>query len=186
MLEASDPHDRTHDGSLGRARESPYHGHPFASRWGMHPSETPQVPIVGIPSLNQRTTIAEVMTTSPHTIGVDQPLSRAHQVMREHHLRHLPVLNGGELVGMLSQRDLYFLEAIGGGERAVEGAAVTEAMASQVYRVAPSDRVADVARTMSQHKHGCAVVVDVGRVVGVFTATDALALLACSMASAMS
>jgi CBS domain-containing protein len=51
-------------------------------------------------------------------------------------------------------------------------------MATEVYAVAPGDLVADVASTMGERKYGCAIVVDRGHVVGIFTATDALALLA--------
>ena len=58
---------------------------------------------------------------------------------------------------------------------------VSEAMATAIYSVSPGDRVADVARTMGEHKYGCAIVVDRGHVVGIFTATDALALLARAM-----
>jgi acetoin utilization protein AcuB len=134
------------------------------------------MPWASSPVPNARTTIAEAMTPSPHTIGRQQKLSLAHDMMRTHGLRHLPVLEGGRLVGVLSQRDLYFVEAIAGVERTVES--VSEAMATEVYAVAPGDLVADVARTMGEHKYGCAIVVDRGHVVGIFTATDALALLA--------
>jgi acetoin utilization protein AcuB len=123
-----------------------------------------------------RTTIAEVMTTAPHTIGRDQKLAFAHDLMREHRFRHLPVLDGGQLVGVLSQRDLYFNESIGGAD--VEMDSVAEVMTSVVFTVAPGDCVADVAQTMAVHKYGCAIVVDRGHVVGIFTSTDALALLA--------
>ena len=120
--------------------------------------------------------IAEAMTPSPHTIGRERTLAHAHEVMRAFGLRHLPVLDGGKLVGVLSQRDLYFVEAIAGVDCDVD--AVSKALASEIYCVAPGDLVADVARTMGEHKYGCAVVVDRGHVVGIFTATDALALLA--------
>lgn len=137
-----------------------------------------------LPRLSSRTpdapmTIVEVMTRAPHTIGRDQKLARAFAVMHQHSLRHLPVLDGGQLVGVLSQRDLYFVESLGGTDEIVDK--VAEAMASDVYQVAPGELVADVARTMAKHKYGCAVVVDRGQVVGIFTATDALALLADAM-----
>lgn len=135
--------------------------------------------LLGKCSTPSRTTIAEVMTRSPFTIGRDQRLARAHVVMREHGLRHLPVLEGGKLVGILSQRDLYFVEAIAGTDMQMDS--VADAMASDLYVVAPGDRVADVARSMAKHKYGCAVVVDCGRVVGIFTATDALELLSKAM-----
>ena len=124
-------------------------------------------------------TIAEVMTTDPHTIGAEQPLARAHDMMREHGLRHLPVLEGGKLIGVLSQRDLYFVEAIAGVDAKIDH--VADALASELFTVAPGECVRDVARTMGEHKYGCAIVLDRGHVVGIFTATDALALLARAM-----
>lgn len=127
-------------------------------------------------SFDARTTIGEVMTPSPLTIQRRETLAQAYDVMRENGLRHLPVLDGNTLVGVLSQRDSHFVEAFGGGRTPVE--IVGQAMAPEVFSVAPRDRIADVARTMGDNRYGCAVVVDVGRVVGVFTATDALALLA--------
>jgi acetoin utilization protein AcuB len=44
--------------------------------------------------------VQKYMTTSPHTIGDDQPMALAHQIMREHHIRHLPVLHGSKIVGL--------------------------------------------------------------------------------------
>ncbi len=122
------------------------------------------------------TTIAEVMTDAPHTIGRDEKLAQAYDVMRRFGLRHLPVLDGGRLVGVLSQRDLLFVEAAAGG---VDGRVekVGQAMAHDVFCVAPGDLVTDVAREMGERKYGCAVVLDRGSVVGIFTATDALRLL---------
>jgi acetoin utilization protein AcuB len=116
------------------------------------------------------------MTTSPHSIGRDQTLGVAHKLMREHGLRHLPVLDGGKLVGLLTQRDLYFLESIRGVD--MEADRVEDGMSQDVYCVAPDARLAEVVREMAEHKYGCVVVVDAGRVVGVFTTTDAMGLLA--------
>jgi acetoin utilization protein AcuB len=57
-------------------------------------------------------TIQKYMTPTPHTIGQEQTLQVAHDVMREHGVRHLPVLEGGKLVGLLSQRDLHLVETL--------------------------------------------------------------------------
>ena len=51
------------------------------------------------------------MTTTPHSIGGEQTLETASRMMREHHIRHLPVLHGGKLLGVLTDRDLKFIEA---------------------------------------------------------------------------
>lgn len=115
------------------------------------------------------------MTASPHSIGRDQPLAVAHRLMREHDLRHLPVLERGKIVGIVSQRDLYFLETIGAVDPETE--CVDEAMTADVYCVAPTARVEDVVAEMATHKYGCAIVVENTKTVGVFTTTDALRLL---------
>jgi len=127
------------------------------------------------PSSAAPVTMAEVMTPGPRTIERDQKLSEAFALMREHHLRHLPVMDDGKLVGVLSQRDRYFVEALGGGDQILDK--VSSAMGRDVYHVAPGDLVGEVSRVMAQHRYGCAVVVDRRRVVGIFTTTDALMLL---------
>ena len=135
--------------------------------------------LLGQRSMRARTTISEVMTTSPYTIDCNQRLAHAHDLMEEHRLRHLPVLDGDKLVGVISDRDLYFVEAIAGTDRQMDR--VSEAISGELFVVAPGDCVGDVARTMARHRFGCAVVVDRGHVVGIFTASDALALLAKAM-----
>jgi acetoin utilization protein AcuB len=116
------------------------------------------------------------MTRSPHSIGQEQTLLQAHQLMRQHSIRHLPVLHGGKLVGLLSDRDLHLIETL----RDVDPERVTveEAMSPTVYTISPRAPLDEVVREMAQHKYGCAVVMDNGKVVGVFTTVDALVAFA--------
>jgi len=116
--------------------------------------------------------IDKYMTPSPHSIGQEQPLAKAHALMREFHIRHLPVLHGGKLVGVLSDRDLHLIETL----RDVDPTKVTieEAMSPVVYSVSPKALLDDVVREMSHHKYGCAVIEDNGKLVGVFTTVDAM------------
>jgi acetoin utilization protein AcuB len=116
------------------------------------------------------------MTKSPHSIGLDQPLQKAHAMMREHHIRHLPVLSGGQLVGMLSERDLAFIEAIRDVEP--QRVSVEEAMTPMPYAVTRNTPLAKVAREMAEHRYGSAVIIEDDHVLGVFTTTDALRALA--------
>lgn len=116
--------------------------------------------------------IERYMTTSPHTVGQDQKLSQAHKIMRAHEIRHLPVLEAGKLVGVVSDRDLHLIESLSDVDP--ERVLVEEAMTPTVYTVAPKAALDEVVREMAQHKYGCAVVLDNGKVVGVFTTVDAL------------
>lgn len=114
--------------------------------------------------------IKTYMTATPHTIGADQTIARAHAIMREHRVRHLPVLSGGRLVGVLSERDLHLVETL--REVDPEVVRVDEAMSPEVYVVAPDAPLDEVVKDMAVHKYGSAVVVDHAHVVGIFTTVD--------------
>jgi acetoin utilization protein AcuB len=119
--------------------------------------------------------IRKYMTSNPVTIGQEQTLEIAHRVMREHRVRHLPVLQGGKLVGVLSQRDLHLIETLKDVDPATT--TVEDAMTMDVYVTAPSTPLAEVVGVMAEHKYGSAVVVDRGKIVGMFTTVDALEAL---------
>ncbi|APR86867.1 CBS domain protein [Minicystis rosea] len=116
--------------------------------------------------------VERYMTTSPLTIGRDQSLAHAHVTMREHQIRHLPVLDGGKLVGMISDRDLHMIETLRDVDP--EKVVVEEAMVPEVYTVSPAAPLDEVVREMAAHKYGSAVVMDHNKVVGVFTTVDAM------------
>jgi acetoin utilization protein AcuB len=119
--------------------------------------------------------IAEFMTKNPHSIGVEQSIATAQTLMRQRRIRHLPVLHGGRLVGLLSLRDIHLVETF--SDIDPDEVTVEEAMSADVYQVPPSAPITKVAGEMAKRKLGSAVVVDSGKVVGVFTTIDALKLL---------
>ena len=123
-------------------------------------------------------TISDCMTPHPFTVGHDIKLSVAHEMMRKHRVRHLPVLDAGRLVGVLSQRDLYYRETF--TDAKVGDVAVEEAMTIDPYAVEATAPLADVAREMIRRRLGSALVVEHGKVVGIFTALDGLRALAAS------
>jgi acetoin utilization protein AcuB len=120
-------------------------------------------------------TVDQFMTKGPYTIGHDQTLAAAHRKMREHSIRHLPVLAAGKLVGIVSQRDLHFIETL--NEVDPEEVQVSEAMSEGAYTIGPRATVRKVATEMAEQKYGCAVVMDKEHIVGVFTTVDALKAL---------
>ena len=120
-------------------------------------------------------TVQRYMTVNPAVISSRRTLSEAHQTMRELGVRHLPVVDAGRLVGLVSQRDLYLLETLRGVDATSE--TVEEAMTPEPYTVPPDASIEEAAREMAQHRYGSAVVVDGGAVVGIFTSVDGLRAL---------
>jgi acetoin utilization protein AcuB len=114
--------------------------------------------------------VQKYMTTSPHSIGVDQTLAHAHVMMKKLHIRHLPVLTGGRLVGIVTDRDLQFVETL----RDVDPTTmqVEQAMSTDVYSVSPDAALDEVVREMGERKYGSAVVMQNEKVVGMFTTVD--------------
>jgi acetoin utilization protein AcuB len=119
--------------------------------------------------------IQKYMTPMPHTIGKDIPLKKAFEMMREHRIRHLPVQDGGHLVGVITDRDIKFASSFAGAAELK----VEDAMTPDPYKVSPDALVEDVAEAMAERKYGCAIVEQGnGKVVGIFTEIDALRVLA--------
>jgi len=126
--------------------------------------------------------IRDFMTASPHTIGADQTLARAQAMMRENVIRHLPVLHGGKLVGLISDRDVHLVEILSDVKPNL--ITVSDAMTTSVYAVSPETPLEEVAHMMAEHKFGSAVVMERDKVVGIFTTVDACRALASGLASA--
>jgi len=114
------------------------------------------------------------MTPTPVTVGRDQTLAVALELMRDHRVRHLPVLDGGALVGIVTERDVRLVESAGADPKTT---LVEEAMTPEPYVVTAGTLLREVAEEMVAHKYGCAVVTERGRVVGIFTTIDALRAL---------
>lgn len=124
--------------------------------------------------MNQ-TTVSEYMTASPHTIGQEQSLRRAHEMMREHSIRHLPVLHGGNLVGIVSLQDLDLTEALKGVDP--DMTRVEEAMSFDPYIASADSSLQSVVEQMVSRGMGSAIIGQRSEVVGVFTAVDAMRAL---------
>jgi acetoin utilization protein AcuB len=121
--------------------------------------------------------IATYMVREVHTIGPKQALSRAHEMMRQHRIRHLPVLDGGKLIGIVSTGDLHLLETLRDVDP--DEVLIEDAMTPDPWTVSPDTPLDIVVRTMGETKYGSTVIVDDAmRVIGIFTTTDACRVFA--------
>jgi acetoin utilization protein AcuB len=124
---------------------------------------------------HQYPTVRQYMTSLPCTIGPTRSLAVARQTMLDHGIRHLPVLDGGKVVGLLSERDLLLVEALPEANPTV--VRVEDAMVSDPFVASPDASVAEVVEIMIARKIGSAVVTEGPVVAGVFTTIDALRAL---------
>lgn len=134
--------------------------------------------------------VADFMEREVVTLNVDDHLGLADDVMRFGRMRHMPVLDGGRLVGILSQRDLFRAAASTGlrleGEaqrRWLARLSVAEIMTRDVVTVSPSESIRHAAELMLIRKIGCVPVVDEhGALSGVLSETDCLRVLTALLA----
>jgi CBS domain-containing protein len=121
--------------------------------------------------------VRDVMTAEVATIGRNDSLALADQIMELGRIRHLPVLDeDGRLAGVLSRRDLLrgaLASALGYGQRAqqrlLETLVVKDAMTTDPRTISPDAPLAAAAETMTTHKIGCLPVLQGEKLVGVLT-----------------
>jgi acetoin utilization protein AcuB len=118
-------------------------------------------------------TVRDVMVTDLLTVRPETTAREAYRLMRDRRFRHLPVLQDGRLVGILSDRDLRPVLL----SPALGGARVADLMSEDLTTVAPDAPVEDAASLLVVKKIGCLPVLADGRLVGLVTETDLLAVL---------
>ncbi len=113
------------------------------------------------------------MKRSPWTIGETDTLGNAQQVMSQNHIRHLPVISEGKLVGMISERNVLQARAHTDGDERWWKVPVHFAM-QPVETAECGDRLEAVAQRMGSTKVGAFAVTDQGKLVGVVSVIDVL------------
>lgn len=129
--------------------------------------------------IDEETKVQDIMTRDPHTLEADDVLDLADDLMSMARIRHIPILASGKLVGIVSQRDLFFsalVKALGVQEREQKDLMKTirarELMSQSVITISPGASVKEAARLMGENKIGCLPVVKGKQFVGIVTETD--------------
>src|SRR5512136_423783 len=117
--------------------------------------------------------VRAIMVKEVATVDVKDELSLANDIMRLGRIRHLPAVDGHQLVGIISERDLFrtsLAAALGYGTRAardlMKALCIKAIMVSEVATVSPETKLADAVRIMLEQKIGCLPVVENERLVG--------------------
>lgn len=121
---------------------------------------------------------ASAMTRNVICLDPSDMLEDAAALMAEWHIRHLPVVQGGQLLGVVTDRDVLSHQHGAAGSRRIAPLPVREVMSPAPMTCRPSSTISYVAGLMIDHKIDCVPVTDVdGRLVGLVTTTDLLQLL---------
>ncbi len=119
--------------------------------------------------------ISEVMRPGPFTIAETDCLGTAQFAMARAHIRHLPVMSGARLVGILSERDVLAARAFAADEaRDWWAVSVHDAMHPAPQTAHPDDSLTEVAGRMAGAKIGAMPIVELGKLLGLATITDIL------------
>jgi CBS domain-containing protein len=125
--------------------------------------------------------VREIMMGSPVTLKPDDSLDLANDVISLGRIRHIPVVEDGRLVGLLSERDLMGAAAnqIFGLKQKSKSAllksvVIKDVMKKKVITVTSDTKIADAAHLMADKKIGCVPVMSNGALVGLLTTTDIL------------
>lgn len=116
--------------------------------------------------------VLTVMTPFPYTVSAEDSVAVASRMMTEHAIRHLPVIDQGQLIGVISDRDIR-RALLGTGNPGAEILRVGDVCALEVYVIDIGERLDSVLLHMSEAHIGSALVMKEDRLAGIFTMTDA-------------
>ena len=127
--------------------------------------------------------VKDLMVRDVATLDIGDELSLANDIMKLGRIRHLPVLEGKTLVGILSERDLFrssLLEALGHEPTktrdVMKAIRIQDIMVRKLITVSPEADIKEAVELMLKYKIGCVPVVAGGELLGLVTETDILML----------
>tara|TARA_R110001599_G_scaffold65838_2_gene185832 strand:+ start:84972 stop:85439 length:468 start_codon:yes stop_codon:yes gene_type:complete len=127
-------------------------------------------------------TVAEIMTREPYTLGPDDTLATARELLAAHHIRHIPILSAQKtLIGLVSQRDVLAAAdssvLIPQGEPSHEHCvALSAIMTSPVQTANESASLRGTAMHLLKKKLGCLPIMRDDELVGIITDSDFVAI----------
>ncbi len=123
--------------------------------------------------------VRDFMTRDVVTLGPEASAKEAWALCREHSIRHIPVVEDGRLVGLVSDRDLRDVSP-GRGDReaaTLQWVGVGDMMVRDLSTIGPLDTLENAAREIHDRKIGCLPVVDDDGLAGIITSSDMLRTL---------
>lgn len=136
-------------------------------------------------NVQERVPVSSIMSTQLVVLNTTDSLEKAERLFKKHHIRHIPVVNGRKIVGMLSLTDLLRISFADGAyeeEEEIESVvyemfSITQVMAKKVKTVNPMTTIKEVAELLAKEEFHALPVVEEGELVGIVTTTDLIKYL---------
>ncbi len=126
-----------------------------------------ECPVLTVKNLrSDRFSVAHWMTAQPVTISPNDPITLAHKLMQEGNFRSLPVVGGGRLIGMITDRDVR--SAMGKSETLT----VDEVMSRDLITVTSNTSIFDASRLLVERRIGAVPVIEDGQFIGIISTDD--------------
>jgi acetoin utilization protein AcuB len=122
--------------------------------------------------------VGSVMTPFPFFAEASDPVEKVERLMRKHKIRHVPVQRDGEVIGIVSERDLDRWSSRAAPEWNRTTLLAVDAMESDPYVVTLDTPLSEVAAEMSRRRIGSALIVRHGKLAGILSAMDICRILA--------
>lgn len=135
--------------------------------------------------MKQRVPVSTIMTKNVVKLNTSDDLTKAEQLFKKNHIRHIPVVNGNKIIGMLSYTDLLrisFADAIDDEEEIVDTTVynmftVEQVMAKNLVKVSPDTTIKETAEILSKKEFHALPVCEGDLLVGIVTTTDLIKYL---------
>jgi CBS domain-containing protein len=134
--------------------------------------------------MKKREPVKDIMTTNVFTVQENEKLARVIELFRKHKIRHLPVMSGTKISGMISRTDInrltfgaLFENQEGADEAILEILSITQVMTSKPKVVSITDSVKDVAEIFAKEEFHALPVVEGEDLKGIVTTTDVIKYL---------
>jgi len=132
--------------------------------------------------MDKQVPVSEIMTKNLIKLHLQDELSHAEALFKKHHIRHLPVVEGEHIVGMLSFNDLLrisFADAVEDDEEEIETTvydmfSIEHVMTKKVVSVSPETSIREVATIFTQNEFHALPIVSHDNLIGIVTTTDVI------------
>jgi len=131
--------------------------------------------------MDKSTRISSIMTSVVQTVEESASLHEVIRILRKFKIRHVPVINSGKVVGMISRTDInrltfgaLFEDQEDADDTIISSLSVSQVMTSKLTYISPNDTIKDVAKIFSKEEFHALPVLDQGELKGIVTTTDVI------------